>query len=161
MTLIMNTKQLIALSAVAAALLGAAGAASAQTVPAETWVGAPISTSGSTLSRADVRNELTRTHSVARAPQEEWIGLPVAANVAVGSLSRAEVKADLALWNQAGLNQFSAMDSVDGSNPVFRQRTAAYERLRNSPAYLAEVQHQQGAATPSVASTQPATSNGN
>jgi len=43
----MNTKQLIALSALALA----AGAASAQTVPAEAWVGAPIATTGSALSR--------------------------------------------------------------------------------------------------------------
>lgn len=153
----MNAKQLIALSAIALA----AGAASAQTVPAEAWVGAPIATTGSALSRAEVRADLDRSKTVARAPQEEWVGSPAAANVAVGALSRAEVKADLALWTRAGLNQYATRDSVDTSSPDFRQRAAAYERLRNSPAYLAEVQRLQG--TPTVASTQQTggESNGN
>ena len=146
----MNTKQLIALSAFALA----DGAASAQTVPAEAWVGAPIATTGSALSRTDVRADLDRSKTVAQAPQEAWVGSTAGENVAAGALSRAEVKADLALWTRAGLNQYARIDGIDSTNPDFRQRTAAYERLRNSPAYLAEVKQLQG--VPSVASTQPA-----
>lgn len=132
----MNTKQLLALSVVSLA----AGFASAQTVPPEAWVGMPISTTGSTLSRVDVRNELVRTKGVAQAPQEEWIGSPAAADVVVGSVERAEVKADLARWTQAGLNHFAAMDTVDDSNPAFRQRAAAYERLREGSPAVASAQ---------------------
>ncbi|MDH6591295.1 hypothetical protein M2165_001184 [Variovorax sp. TBS-050B] len=143
----MNTKQLIALSALALA----ASAASAQTVPAEAWVGAPIARTAGALSRAEVQTELARSQTVARAPQEAWAGSAAGEAVAAGALSRAEVQADLALWTRAGLDQYALRDSVDRTSPDFRQRSATYEQSRQSAAYTAEVQRLQGA--PAVASS--------
>ena len=151
----MNAKQLLALSAIALA----AGAASAQTVPAEAWVGAPIAAITGAQSRADVQADLARSQVVARAPQEAWAGSAAGEAVTVGALSRAEVQADLALWTRAGLGQYALQDSVDRSNPEFRQRSAAYEQARNSAAYTAEVQRLQGA--PAVASSGGSVSSAN
>lgn len=151
----MNAKQLLALSAIALA----AGAASAQTVPAEAWVGAPIAATTGAQSRADVQADLARSQAVARAPQEAWAGSAAGEAVTVGALSRAEVQADLALWTRAGLGQYALQDSVDRSNPEFRQRSAAYEQARHSAAYTAEVQRLQGA--PAVASSGGSVSSAN
>ncbi len=72
------------------------------------------------------------------APQspEAWFG---AEPVTVGpALSRAEVQADLNLWNRAGLNQFSG-EQFAADTPAYQAKLAEYQRLRSGSAYLAEV----------------------
>ena len=68
---------------------------------------------------------------------ETWFGAePVASGPA---LSRAEVQADLALWNRAGLNVYRESD-VNHWDADYQQRLAQYQRMRSGPEYLAEVQ---------------------
>ncbi|MBB1650595.1 DUF4148 domain-containing protein [Delftia sp. UME58] len=68
---------------------------------------------------------------------ETWFGAePVASGPA---LSRAEVQADLALWNRAGLNVYRESD-VNHWDADYQQRLARYQRMRSGPEYLAEVQ---------------------
>lgn len=68
---------------------------------------------------------------------ETWFGTePVASGPA---LSRAEVQADLALWNRAGLNVYRESD-VNHWDADYQQRLAQYQRMRSGPEYLAEVQ---------------------
>jgi hypothetical protein len=64
----MDARQLFGLST-----LVLAGAVSAQTVPAEQWVGAPIPAAGS-LSRASVAAEAEAGSAIAQAPQELRVG---------------------------------------------------------------------------------------
>ena len=59
------------------------------------------------------------------------------------ALSRAEVLADLAVWRQAGLDRFQA-DSADHSGTAYETALAEYQRLRNGPAYAAELDRLQG-----------------
>lgn len=146
----MQVKSLLALAALAATL----GTASAQTVPAEQWVGAPIATTGA-VKRADVVADLQRSARSASAPAEQWVGSQASAGIAAGSLSRAEVVADLNLWRRAGLESAALADTVDSANPRYAQQLAAYSRARNSSVYTAEVQRVQGnanavAGTPSI-----------
>ncbi|WP_219211069.1 hypothetical protein [Variovorax boronicumulans] len=146
----MQVKSLLALAALAATL----GTASAQTVPAEQWVGAPIATTGA-VKRADVVADLQRSARSASAPAEQWVGSQASAGIAAGSLSRAEVVADLNLWRRAGLESAALADTVDSANPRYAQQLAAYSHARNSNVYTAEVQRVQGnanavAGTPSI-----------
>jgi hypothetical protein len=52
-------------------------------------------------------------------------------------VDRAEVVADLHLWRQAGL---ADAPEVDVESPVYQAKLATYERLRNGPAFAAEVE---------------------
>lgn len=147
----MQAKHLLAL----ATLVATVGTAAAQTVPAEAWVGAPIATTGA-VKRADVVAELQRSARSPGAPAEQWVGSLASAGTAAGTLSRAEVQADLNLWRRAGLESAALADTVDSANPRYAQQLAAYTRARNSSVYTAEVQRLQGGAnavagTPSVA----------
>lgn len=75
---------------------------------------------------------------------ETWFGAePVASGPA---LSRAEVQADLALWNRAGLNVHGDSD-LQSWDAGYQQRLAQYQRLRSGPEYQAEVQRLGGAVT--------------
>lgn len=59
--------------------------------------------------------------------------------------TRAEVRADLRLWNRAGLDKL--WDREGGPDTFSREYRAAYAeyvRLRNGPEYEAEVQRQSG-----------------
>lgn len=149
----MQAKHILAL----AALVATVGTASAQTVPAEQWVGAPIATTGA-VKRADVVADLQRSTRSASAPAEQWVGTQASAGLSAGSLSRAEVVADLNLWRRAGLESAAladTADTVDSANPRYAQQLAAYTRARNSSVYTAEVQRVQGnahavAGTPSI-----------
>jgi hypothetical protein len=143
----MQAKQLLGISA-----LLLAGAASAQTVPAEAWVGAPIAITGSTISRSEVTADLQRSMSMARTPQEQWVGTPATATIAVGAMSRAEVLADLSLYNKAGLGDYARIDSPDATGPEYARRMAAYRQARNSDAYMAEVQRIEGIRGSAMAS---------
>lgn len=137
----MQAKHILAL----AALVATVGTASAQTVPAEQWVGAPIATTGA-VKRADVVAALQRSAHTPSAPAEQWVGSQASAVIAAGSLSRAEVVADLNLWRRAGLESAALADTVDSANPRYVQQLAAYTRARHSSVYTAEVQRVQGGA---------------
>ena len=136
----MHTKHLLALSA----LVLAAGTATAQTVPAEAWVGTPIVATGA-VNRADVTADLQRNARVAAAAPEAWVGTLASASIAAGTLSRAEVQADLNLWRRAGLETASLADTADSNAPRYAQQVAAYQRARHSGVYTAELQRMQGA----------------
>lgn len=136
----MHTKHLLALSA----LVLAAGTATAQTVPAEAWVGTPIIATG-VADRADVAAELQRNARVAAAAPEAWVGTQASAGLTTGTLSRAEVQADLNLWRRAGLETASLADTAQSNAPVYAQQVAAYQRARQSGVYTAELQRVQGA----------------
>lgn len=136
----MHTKHLLALSA----LVLAAGTATAQTVPAEAWVGTPIIATGA-ADRADVAAELQRNARVAAAAPEAWVGTQASAGLTTGTLSRAEVQADLNLWRRAGLETASLADTAQSNAPVYAQQVAAYQRARQSGVYTAELQRVQGA----------------
>lgn len=135
----MQVKQLLGISA-----LLLAGAVSAQTVPAEAWVGAPIATTSGSMSRGEVSADLQRSMRVAQTPSEQWVGTSATAAVAVGAVSRAEVLADLSLWNKAGVGAYGRLDSPEAYGPGYAQRLAAYRQARNSDAYMAEVRRFEG-----------------
>lgn len=68
---------------------------------------------------------------------EQWVGAePYAQGPA---LSRAEVQADLNLWNRAGLGQANAGDRTPDANPGYQASLAEYNRLRSGPEFVAEV----------------------
>lgn len=75
--------------------------------------------------------------SAATVSAETWFGAEPAASGP--ALSRAEVQADLALWNRAGLNVYRESD-VNHWDADYQQRLAQYQRMRSGPEYLAEVQ---------------------
>jgi hypothetical protein len=54
-------------------------------------------------------------------------------------LTRAEVIADLNLWQQAGLDQFSDPAVRDALDQAYQQALATYQALRQGPAYTAEL----------------------
>lgn len=59
-------------------------------------------------------------------------------------ISRAEVRADLALWTRAGLAALNQGDRDVLGTPEYRARVAEYQRLRSGPEYAAELQRQGG-----------------
>lgn len=128
----MNARQVLALS-----VMAWAGLASAQTVPAEAWVGAPISTAGGMASRSDVMaGYMASASGAARTPQELRVG---PADAPVGAVSRAEAVADLNLWLRAGLGQTAYREGYDPTRADNRARLAMYQRMRNGPEFTAEV----------------------
>lgn len=83
--------------------------------------------------------------AIAAIAAASWSGM---ASAAQGSsdraLSRAEVQADAALWNRAGLNAYleTAANPADAD---YQRRLAQYLRQRSGPEYQAEVQRLGGA----------------
>ena len=81
---------------------------------------------------------------------------PYAAYEAPAPKTRAEVRADLALWQRAGMDEVTRSHSYIGPVEAER-RMAEFMRLRNGPQYQAELQRQNGitsnqaAVAPSVA----------
>lgn len=67
-------------------------------------------------------------------------------NVAVSTKSRADVRAELAMWQRAGLDRYNA-DGADRSSTDYQRRTAMFNRLMSGPEYIAEVQRIEGRAT--------------
>lgn len=132
----MNAKKLLSLSA-----LAFAGAVCAQTVPPEEWAGAPIPTTANSFSRAAVKADQAASAALAQAPQELRVG---PGDAGPGAVSRAEIKADLNLWIKSGLVQVANQDSFDPSNPAYRRQMETYQRLRNGPEFVAEVQRVEG-----------------
>lgn len=146
----MNTKVLVL-----CAVTFAAGAVSAQTVPAEAWVGAPIP-AVSTFSRSAVMADyMASAPTDARTPQEFRVG---PADAPTGAVSRAETVADLNLWLRAGLGQTAYREGYDPARAVHRAQMAMYQRLRHGPEFLAEVARIKGTAerTSAQSASQPA-----
>lgn len=143
----MNAQQLLGVSALA--LAGAT--AFAQTVPAEQWVGAPIATTGSAYSRSAVAADYAASRSMASAPQELRVG---PADAGTGAMSRTEVAADTNLWIRSGMSQVANRDSFDPTSPAYRAQLAAYQRMRNGPEFVAEVQRLKGAGSPQATTAQ-------
>ncbi|RZL86488.1 MAG: hypothetical protein EOP82_29830 [Variovorax sp.] len=146
----MNAKQLLAISG-----LAFAGAVGAQTVPAEQWVGAPISTAGGSASRVAVMADFQQSARMAQAPQEFRVG---PADASTGAVSRAEVAADRNLWIRSGLSQATYGDNFDPTSASYRAKLATYQRMRHGPEFTAEVQRVKspGAAVMTSASMAPA-----
>lgn len=143
----MNATHLFGLGAIALA-----GAAFAQTVPQEAWVGAPIATTASAASRAEVSAGLGAVMRIAaRTPQELRVGAP---DAPVGALERAEVLADLRLWRRAGLDSSGEQTALDPSTADGRRRIALYQQWRAGPAYAMELARIKGAAAPAIAGAQ-------
>jgi len=59
-------------------------------------------------------------------------------------LSRAEVIADLHLWQRAGVDRFSDVQEYGLQTSEYQKAFAEYQRLRNSPAFAAEVARVKG-----------------
>jgi hypothetical protein len=131
----MNAKLVLGVSA-----LALAGAVSAQTVPAEQWVGAPIPAVGH-FSRAEVAADLVAARTSASAPAELRVG---PADPMPGAESRDEVAADLSLWIKSGMSQVANRDGFDPTSSEYRMQPASYERMRNGPEFTAEIQRIQG-----------------
>ena len=123
----MNRKQALG---IAALMLSAAASVSAQTVPAEQWVGAPI-TFSSSQSRADVTAGYYASPS--NSPQELRVG---PADAGPGAVDRATVAAERNLWLRAGLNNYGEYAYMD---PMYSQRLANYNRMRSGPEFMAEL----------------------
>ena len=142
----MKAKQLALVSALALAF---AGAASAQTVPAEAWVGPPIATTASQLSRGEVDADLQRVMAQAQAAPQAWVGTLAAAGIAAGTLKRSEVMADYNLFAQAGLSEhYLRRESFEPRSQEMWSRVGLYLRLRGGPEYPVEVARLEGAALP-------------
>ncbi len=135
----MNAKQLLSISA--AVLMAPVFA---QTVPAEQWVGAPIHTGGATFSRsAVVADYFAAAGAGAPAPQEFRVG---PADARGGAMSSAEVAADLNLWIKSGMREASSREDFDPSAPAFRTQASTYQKLRNGPAFIAEIRRIKGSS---------------
>ncbi|HYP82487.1 hypothetical protein [Variovorax sp.] len=119
--------------------LSAAAIVSAQTVPAEEWVGPPIQFT-STLSRDEVQAAYFASPQV--GPAELRVGPP---DPAPGMVQRAMVEADRNLWLRAGLGDIGEFD--DSVSPTYRERMANYERMRNGPEFAIELARVNGGAS--------------
>lgn len=145
----MKAKQLAFVSALALAL---AGAASAQPLPAEAWVGPPIATTGGMLSRAEVVTGMQQFLSQPQAAPEAWVGTVAASRIEAGAARRSEVVADFNLFRRAGLSDYATRDSFDPYAAESRRRIALYQSLRAGPEFSQEVARLEGAQLPAVAS---------
>ena len=121
----MNSKHIFTIAA-----LVAAGAATAQTVPAEAWVGAPINDVVGLRSRADVSAEARQVAASAQAPQELWVGSADSAADHTGATSRSEVVADFRDFQRAGLADIVNHEGFDPSDSQYQRRFAQYMQLR-------------------------------
>jgi hypothetical protein len=132
----MNAKLLLGVST-----LALAGAVSAQTVPAEQWVGAPIQMTGQ-FSRAQVSADLAANRMEMNTVAAEYRVGP--ADSTIGALSRAEVTADLSLWSKSGMAQVAGRDSFDPMSPAYARQFSSYQSMRNGPEFVAEIQRIKG-----------------
>lgn len=69
---------------------------------------------------------------------------PALQNAKPSTLTRAEVQADLALWRRAGVPGAYGEQTVDTSSASYQAAFAEYQRLRQGPAFLAEVRRIEG-----------------
>jgi hypothetical protein len=122
----MNRKQVLGIAALALS----AATVSAQTIPAEQWVGPPI-----TFTSSQSRAQVTAGYfaSPATAPQELRVG---PADVGPGAVDRATVAADRNLYLRAGLGRYGDFAEMQ---PDYARRMADYTRMRNGPEFTAEL----------------------
>ncbi len=144
----MNRKQVLGIAAMTLSAFASA-VVSAQTVPAEQWVGPPI-----TFTSSQSRAEVTAGYfaSPSRAPQELRVG---PADAGPGAVDRATVAADRNLWLRAGLGGYGDNAYM---HPGYAQRVAEYTRMRNGPEFMAELSRIESAKSRSTAmnTTSPA-----
>ena len=126
--------------AVPALALWLAGAAAAQTVPHEFWVGSPIPTVGGQISRATVVAEREHAARLPAAMPEQWVGSRIDAGITVGAVRRSEVQADTALHARAGLLNDQAYQQFELPKAVIGQRVATYKRMRGGAEFAQEVE---------------------
>ena len=129
---------------VAFGVMGVGQLVSAQTVPAEEWVGPlPVQARG-TLTRAQVVAELEAAQRQPQATAEAWVGAAADAGVRVGALRRAEVQADLALAQRSGLLAMQAREGYDPASPDAMAAQMHYRQLRDGVAFQREVERIEG-----------------
>jgi len=128
-----------AFAAVPVLALCLAGAAAAQSVSQEAWVGPAIPTVGGQLSRAAVIAERQRADRQSAATPEQWVGNRMDASITVGALRRTEVLADMFLYARAGLLNDLAYQQYQLPAAEVGRRVATYERLRHGAAFAQEV----------------------
>lgn len=74
---------------------------------------------------------------------EVWFGAePV---ISGPSLSRAEVLADLAIWNRAGMNMYN-QGEYNSFDAAYEQRMAQYQKMRSGAEFQEELRRLGGAA---------------
>jgi hypothetical protein len=115
----------------------------AQAFPAGERLGAPIQFTH-TQSRAEVQAAYVtsaQTAQTAQAPQALRVG---PADPSTGMVQRAMVEADRNLWLRAGLGDVGEFD--DSVSPTYKERHAAYERMRNGPEFAMELARINGGA---------------
>lgn len=134
------------------AALALCGSGWAQTVPAEAWVGPPIPTSAGILDRSTVVADMQRSLSAGRAPQEAWVGAASDLSPPVGAMTRAEVVADLKLFDRAGLLSAQGSEVFNPFSAPMQQRAQVYMNLRQGQAYPREVARLEGRDTQSMTS---------
>jgi len=79
-------------------------------------------------------------HAVDLGPGEAWGSQMTQMQTQQGSaLSRAEVQADMALWQDAGLQAVNAGEAPTLSSDTYQERLADYQQMRSGPQYVAEV----------------------
>jgi len=66
-----------------------------------------------------------------------------AKNGAAQGKSRAEVRAEVELWRQAGLDRYSTMEGIDVFGQDYQRQLAEYQQLRNGPAFEAALRRNQ------------------
>lgn len=71
-------------------------------------------------------------NQISNLPQELWPGPPAAS---ASTLSRAEVRADLQVWQRAGMDKFSQGDGVSWNTADYERRLRHYQEMRQSPAF--------------------------
>jgi|APAra7269097451_1048561.scaffolds.fasta_scaffold66495_1 hypothetical protein len=136
----MNRKQ--ALSIAALTLSAIASSVSAQTVPAEQWVGPAIAFTSS-QSRAEVTAGYYASPST--GPQELRVG---PADAGPGAMDRATVAAERNLWLRAGLGNTGDNAYMD---PQYNKRLNDYARMRSGPEFMAEMNRIEGARSRTTA----------
>jgi hypothetical protein len=67
------------------------------------------------------------------------------------TLSRAEVLADLNLWNRSGLGAISHGENTPAADPSYAERMAEYQNLRSGPEYQAELRRLSGSTVAGTA----------
>ena len=94
----------------------------------------------STRSRAEVLSELAQARASGQLNQVGETYGSFDSRGFESTLTRAEVLADLQLWNESGLAALTRRESYDAFSTAYRQAEARYRALRSSPRYAELVQ---------------------
>ena len=93
---------------------------------------------------------LACTVSHAQAATDSVAFPAVVIQASASTASRAEVRADLAVWNAAGMDKYSVEDGVDYYSAKYKQDYATYTALRSSPQFAVLVGDFERGQTPTV-----------